>query len=481
MSLTITNSPVAALEPVYNNLWFRLTSTLSTEPDFKYCFKINLINPVTNTDHTFISPIKLFPESDGSGLFSPARILESYLSFDFSPFGSGFTDCQNSLLQYKVKFGEELTLTAVTFSSITNNAGQTQYNLNSVASPQFLIGDVIKIDKTYKNYNIQYDGLQTITSVSGADITTDKSFGSANVESGSCISRLTYQTAITTSGTCYNGTRQYNEGYSTDFANRYILADASKKFLTDLSGDINIGTNDVFTLGAVKPNDGSSGVTNALVFTYDSTDGTIGVYEVYKSYSPYDIFNFRCGTNNLAQTFGYDQVSSTMKQVYTSEVKKYQVVLMSGSSIQMSEIRTFIVNDNCTPGYVRLAWLNPAGQFSFMNFSMKSRRKLETNRQMVTKLLPYDYSIGDRSEMITGTKVNEIITLNSEYMTDIEARHLQGLYVGSEAYWIPANSTNYFPIVILSKEYLQKSSENDELVAYQIEVRFAYDQNIQRN
>lgn len=481
MALTITNFPQLDLEPVYTPFYFRSTSNISNEPGFKYVYYLYTVNPVTNTDSSLLATIKLFPQSDGSGIFSPARILESQLSYDFSPFGSGFTTCPNSFEQYKVKFGEEYNVTGVTFSSITDNSGFVQYNLNSVPSPTYLIGDVIKIDKTLKNVNLDYDGLQTITAISGADITTDKVYGVASAnESGECISRLTIQTGLTTTGTCINFARQYEDTSTRNFASEYILSGSTSKYLTDISGNIRIDTDEVFTLGAIEPNFGS-GCTGALVYTYDSSGVGIGVYQVDKSDSPYDVFNFRCGTNNLAQTAGYNIFTATYDIIYTSAVKQYLVVLLSGVS-QISEFKTFDVVDNCGYNSVRLAWLNKRGQWSYFNFDMKYYRKVETNREYVQNNLAYNYEVGDNMEIVTATKANAIITLNTnDYLTDAEARHLESLWTSPQVYWCVNSSETYLPFVITSKEYIGKSKTNNKSIQYKLEGRFGFSTNLQRN
>lgn len=480
MSLTITNSPVSALEPVYSPFYFRLISNLSNEPNFKYVYRISLINPVTNTITTQIDPVKNSPESDGSGVYSPARIIENYIGYNsFNPYSTGFTTNPDALLLYKVEFAEEYNVTGYTYSSVTNNAGYVQYNFNSLSSPTYLIGDKIKIEKTYKNYNLDYDGLQTITSVSSASITTDKVYGlSTTPESGSCISRLTYQSGITTTGQTWSGTKQYNQ-QGTDFSSYYILGDSTKRLLTDLSGDIRIGTNEVFTLSAIEPSTGS-GCTGAVVLTYDSSNTTIGLFNITKSSSPYNMFNLNCGTYNLTNTVAYNAINASTEPIYNSNVAKYTVIVLSGATA-ISQTSTFVIDESCGYSDARLVWLNKMGGWSYQSFKMKSKRKTEINREFASKQLTYNYTIGDREEFVTGTRTNSIISLNSDYLTEAEGVNIENLLTSPLVYWCVNGNQTIHPVVVLTKDFIAKTIDDDGLISYSVDVRFAYSQNLQRN
>lgn len=482
MSLTITsNIPATELNPVYSPMWIVLTSTQSNEPDFKYVFYVNTINPVTLTDNSNLATVKLFPSSDGSGIFSPARILESQISFDYDFFATGFTTNPNSLLLYKVKFGEEYTVTGVTFSSTTNNGGYVQYNFSGTPSPAFIVGDVVKIEKYLKNINLDYDGLQTITAVdiTGATITTDKVFGVASsIESGECVSRLTIQTGITSTGTCINFARQYNQGL-TDFASAYYLADSNSNYLIDYDNTvINIGSNQVHSLSGVEK---LSAVTAAYVFTYSGSNyAPHGLFIVSKSASPYDNFTFHSGTYNLRNTYDTNTYTSAVEPIVTDITTKYLISFVSGVN-DVSEDATFFIRDFCGPSDVRLSWLNEKGAWSYFNFNKKQKRKLDIKREYVNKVLDWNYNVGDSEQLVIGTKVDEVITINTDWITQAEASAIESLFTSPQVYYLVNSNEQAHPVVILSKDFEGKSYENNELINYSIEFAFAYHKQLQRN
>lgn len=480
MSLTITNSPVSALEPVYSPFYFRLISDLSNQPNFKYVYRNSLINPVTNTITTQIDPIKNSPESDGSGVYSPARIIENYIGYNsFNPYSTGFTTNPDALLLYKIEFGEEYNVTGFTYSSVTNNAGFVQFNFNTLSSPTYLVGDILKTEKQLKNVNLDYDGLCSIVSISGASITTDKVFGiSYPNESGSCISRLTYQSGITTTGQTWSGTKQYNE-QGTDFSSYYILNDSTKRLLKDLQGDIRIGTNEVFTLSAIEPSTGS-GCTGAVVLTYDSSNTTIGLFNIPKTSSPYNMFNLNCGTYNFANTVLFNAINASTEPVYNSNVAKYTVIFLSGATA-IGQTSTFTIDNTCGYSDARLVWLNKLGGWSYQSFKMRSKRKTEINREFASKQLPYNYTIGDREEFVTGTRTNSIISLNTDYLSEAEGVNIENLLTSPKVYWCVNGNQTVHPVVVLSKDFIAKSIDDDGLISYSVDVRFAYSQNLQRN
>jgi len=477
MALTLTHSaPSTEINPVYTPFYYRCTSTLSNQPDYKYVFDLFSIDLVTGVDSSRMGRFKLYPQSDGSGIYSPARVLESLVSYNYVFFGSGFSFNTQSTAKYKIKFGEEYTLQNVIFTAVTNEGGYTSYVFNT--NP-FIVGDSIKIEKYEKNINLNYDGLQTVVSFTGNSVTTDKAYGIVTVtESGECQSRLTIQTGITSTGITFNAGRQYFSG-STNFADTFYLEDNTKLFLTNLEGNIRIDTDDVFTLSFLQ-NNTISACTDALIFTYSGNSIPVGVYRVPCAATGYNHLSVKVGTKNLAESITTNLSTSNVEPIYSSIINKYVVTLVNGND-NISQSRTFIVEDKCGYNYARLAWLNDLGGWSFMNFNMKQREKLEFEKSFVNKLLPYNYSVGDFTELVTSTNVQQSLTLNSyDFLTDEEFEHLKTLFYSPFVLYIDSNNVT-LPFIITSKEFLPKKRINDKSRQLKIEGRFAFNHNLQRN
>jgi hypothetical protein len=208
MALTLIHTP-QHLAPVYSPMWYKVSSTLYTENNFRYVFDTYVTNITANTT-TKIHRSKLFPRSDGTGLYSPSRILENYVTYDFDFFGFGFQPAIQSITGFNVKVGEEYDLSGSTysFSSTTNNGGFVRYNFTNPVT--FLSGDEVKIDLANKAYNSSYDGLQTVTTKTSNSITTNKAYGDVvSNESGDCIYRLTMLSGVSYSGVAINFAAQY--------------------------------------------------------------------------------------------------------------------------------------------------------------------------------------------------------------------------------------------------------------------------------
>lgn len=487
MALTFTHiAPSSEINPVYGSPFaYRLTSSLSSSIEFRYVFDLYLLNQVTDAEQQFVGRFKIPLESDGSGIYSPAEVLRNYVSFNHVFFGSGFTTNTNSTCKFKFYSGEEYRLTGMTFTSITNSGGFCQYNFTN-AITNFQAGDKIKIEKYLKNVNREYDGLQTVTLVSSNNLQTDKPFGIATTnESGECVYRLSISTssATTMSGVCFNGVRNYMDA-SKSFANTHYANDGDRLFLSTLDSEtINIGMNDIYSLSFLQ-NPTLSSVTDAVIFTYSgsvSPSNAIGVYSIPCSATPYRHLSLKVGTRNLAETVLTNIATSNLEPVYSSLVKSYVVTLVSGVD-QAMQLKTFIVNDEpCQYKYnqIQLVWLNELGGWSYQSFNMKRKRKTEIKREYVTRVLPFNYQVGNQTEFVLGSRVDEVISLNTSYLNEPEALELESLFNSSNIYIIEDDMT--LPFVPISKEYVEKTVDNDGLISYTFEGRYGFPKHLQSN
>jgi hypothetical protein len=476
------------INPVYTPFFYVLNSSLVSEPDFKYCFDLKLFNQSSlPTIQKQLGVYKLYPKSDSSCVYSPANILQNHVSYNFVFFGSGWTSNRNSTAMYEVTPGEEYTVTGYTFTSVTNSGGFCQYDFVNSIPVEWKVGDTIKIEKYLKNINLDYDGLQAITLISSNNIETDKVYGVAtSSESGECISRLSYSKDLKLTGVCFNAARQYRD-VNKSFANTHYAFDGNRKFLTNLEGEIKIGIDDVFSLSYLQDKSVSA-VTEALVYVYSglpiSNATAYGLYRITntESASPFPHQSFKCGTKNFAETYEQNLVTLNTEQVFQSGLTKaYVVTLLNGNS-QVMESRTFIVDNRCTFNYARLAWLNDLGGWSFMNFHMKQREEYSIERTLASKVLPWNYSLGDFTELVTSSSIEQTIILNSfDFLNDAEYNHFLTLFTSPFVLYIGSDNYTY-PFIITSKDYKPKKQINDRKErSLQIKGRFAFPYNLQSN
>ena len=153
MSFTLQSSPSAVYSAVYNPIYFKVLSSLVAQPNFKYVFQVFTGSTTTGTP---LSTIKLLPRPDTTCIFSPARILESQISYD--------TNIQNittgtSAIYHSSKFIVDF---GVEYGSLTT--GTTLYSAQTTST------------KYYFNGVLQYDEVPSwpTTFTSNYYITTPK-------------------------------------------------------------------------------------------------------------------------------------------------------------------------------------------------------------------------------------------------------------------------------------------------------------------
>ncbi len=127
MAITLLTTP-QTIQPVYNPLYYRVTSTNVTQDNFNFVFDIYTGTTAT----TLVNRVRLLPRPDSSCIFSPARILENYLSFDLIPNITGGTVNTNCLKHYYVYFGEEYGALSTGVTLYKNLAFNSGYTFNGV-------------------------------------------------------------------------------------------------------------------------------------------------------------------------------------------------------------------------------------------------------------------------------------------------------------------------------------------------------------
>ena len=265
MSITITGTP-SKYEPTYNPIYLSVSSNLTSEESFNFTFDLY-------KGDTFINRDKLLPRpGTTSSVYSPARILESYLSYDLSQgstysyyyefydvdlgmtFSGDFvttgTSSTNCLSDYTVQFGEEYikywdftdtNYDSFSFSSYTVLSGSSTHS--------YIVGDYVLItDTIYGSYNGVYKIVNLPNSTS---ITINKTFVTTPTNPG----RLTYSdkrktlfNGPTFSGYVFNGVLQQEDIPSWDYTKYSVGTQSVKKFLTNSPSTLLQG-NDVGSLG----------------------------------------------------------------------------------------------------------------------------------------------------------------------------------------------------------------------------------------
>jgi hypothetical protein len=102
MAITINTEP-NDVSPVYSDISYVVTSTNYAQANFKF------IAVIKNASGTTIAKLKapIFHGTTDKGVFNISRILQNYVTYDFTQNLTAISKCNNSYLAYSVEFGEE--------------------------------------------------------------------------------------------------------------------------------------------------------------------------------------------------------------------------------------------------------------------------------------------------------------------------------------------------------------------------------------
>jgi hypothetical protein len=228
------------LAPVNKELWYQVNSGSSSVTNFKYIFRVQeKLEPFASTSFTALNIYKIPPRpTTGDGLFSPHRLLKSFILNKVNPYQtdwkSGFVSSTapgipGALVQYNVKYGYEY--------NPSQNWADTYFQSGNLgltfSTPHGLeLGDIITLDKDNKTVNPSYDGTCSVIQVVDTRlIKTDKAWGVSSINESGTITSLLRLTATSSNRTTYNGTRQYMER-TKDFSTTNILNGSTSSFLS---------------------------------------------------------------------------------------------------------------------------------------------------------------------------------------------------------------------------------------------------------
>lgn len=154
--ITILETP-SKVSPVYNPIYIKAQSNNTTEEAFMFLFDLYVNGTFVNRDRLLPRPGTI------ESIYSPARVLESYLSYDLSHNVTTETASINCMDSYTVRVGEEYveywSFNDTIFDSFTSTSFTV---LESTNIHSFVIGDSITIvDTVYGGYN----GVHTVEDV----------------------------------------------------------------------------------------------------------------------------------------------------------------------------------------------------------------------------------------------------------------------------------------------------------------------------
>lgn len=121
MAITINTEP-NDISPVYSDISYVVTSTNYAQSNFKF------VAVVKNASGTILAKLKapIFHGTTDKAVFNISRILQNYVTYDFTRSLAAISKCTNSYLEYKVEFGEEYNGTE--YLNLASDTGKYVWN-----------------------------------------------------------------------------------------------------------------------------------------------------------------------------------------------------------------------------------------------------------------------------------------------------------------------------------------------------------------
>ena len=334
MAISIITSP-DLYQPVYNPIYTEVSSNLTSQEAFSFLFDVYV-------NGTFVNRDRLLPRPGTTrAIYSPARVLESYVSYDLTQNITNVTTSVNCIDKYEIRFGEEYIkywdfldtqYDSFSFSSYTVLQGSVGI------THSFSVNDYIVVsDTVYGTFN----GVHKIVSVpNNYTVVINKTFTVTATNPGKATwsdKRKSEYFSASQSGYSFNGVIQYEEVPNWDYT----------EYAIGLSGDIlynggftsadggwgntssYYGATDSFTIAsnqAVYTGDfDSNGLTlvnnNTILLPGDIYDVTITTVTASSPYS-----------NNLEASIylGTTRQALSVSQIYTPGT--YNFTMVSGGT-----------------------------------------------------------------------------------------------------------------------------------------------------
>ena len=443
ITISLLTTPTA-LEPINAPLWFRTNSTSSGLTDFKYVFRPEYkIEPFASTSFTTLGTYRIPPRpGGGDGLFSPHRTLKSFLTPKIDPYISTFGAETGSLIDYRIKYGFEYNPNQI-FTDTINVSGNMGVTFSTIHD--YIVGDIITLNKNNKNFNPQYDGTCSVTSVPNSySVKTDKAFSSTLLANESGVVTSNFRISGTTSEFfTWNGTRQYTEREKSFIP--YLMGSQSAvqgKFLTNYNTTYKpVRLDDYETLSMILPSSPLQPYYLS-VNTYRSDGSFIATYGLTYSTNTFRKLDVGIGPMNLINA-GIPFISATGTNVvdsYDIQIKNSQF----GFPTTASEFRKFKIDTTCS-NYEnqRIVFLNRLGGWDYFNFTLDSKKSITISRTEYEKILDWNYTIGDRGKTILAQKAETKMTINSNWITEKDSIWLEELLTSPEVYLMPYTNIIY--------------------------------------
>jgi len=489
--MTIQQIPLYRMLATDEEIIFVVEDTAIVSTNFKVKFIAEVYLGATGASpftQTKIATLKVTPNNAGSGIFDFSRILEAYVSPDY--------------------LGGE-----------TINAGGTQYysQYNTTSFSDTQPHSIHQIDKHSTNRNVckifavkfkvEYATTQTGT------LTTTSPLLSPFFYIHNAVRQEDDTLAIESSSGFF--------GYNYHF-NNYVLNSTDGKFLTNAPTTQYIGLADYCTIAYFNQSDSAAGSNNAGTLLGDIVGTSGAARRLVKKIEIQFYYNGSTTGSSISHTNATSNGSLTWQTTtpkariqYTgigtaniigagnslpANWDYYTVVAYDDTTTVISDTYKFYNQEVCK-GFekFRLTWLNRLGVWDYFNFTKKNVRKVNSKRETYQQIKgswnektykKHGYKGGTKT---FSTNSKEVVTLQTDFITEEAASWLEELFTSPDVFVLQERSTDSSlgtiknlvnkyvqPCVVTTSSYTKKTTANDKLKQYTIDIEMSHNKRIQK-
>ena len=258
----------------------------------------------------------------------------------------------------------------------------------------------------------------------------------------------------------------------------YEMDGVTKKFLTNMPDNNKVSIESHGWLYFKE----ATALTIVSVITFDSSGATINAFKIDASTTSADIQftpSSPASLNNIDNT----NIILGAQPIITSDVAYYEIYV--GDPNEVSETRTFVLEESCKYNTNTLIFQNNLGAFDSFTFYLgdmsmtdRERKDMKVN---VDTVVGNDivYSMNEREKVTYYTKKSETIKLMSDWITEAESNWLLELISSPEIYLQEGNELTAVA-KIKATNYTKKKVVRDKLFKIEVELELGYDDYRQR-
>lgn len=159
-----------------------------------------------------------------------------------------------------------------------------------------------------------------------------------------------------------------------------------------------------------------------------------------------------------------------------------------GFNIPMyTPLRVDVTTPDCLDyEHIQFSWMNSYGFRDYFTATKRNERSVNVERNTFFKQ-PVDYNgtdltvnTYDRGETTYSQKLTENFTATTDYMDDVTADYLENLFRSPDTRVRFGDSNQWFPVVLTSNTWTERSFRKDRLFQYTINFRLAHGLKTQR-